>query len=227
MKVRMNQMMPDVMMHNPNENAPIWVNEFGEDATKQFCNALFAASEQDSQKPIVVYINSPGGDASGLLAMFSAMDAIPNKIVTVAMGYAMSAGCLLLAHGDVRFASPYSRIMVHKVQAGAFGNVDDIANETEEIVNLNKTILGVFAKDTKKTLEEVETSIAVKRELYMNAEEAKAYGIVDMVGVPRVETASELKYVVAVSAPVSEPKIETAVAPKPKAKVKKAKKKKK
>jgi ATP-dependent Clp protease protease subunit len=115
------------------------------------------------------------------------MDSVPNDIITVAMGFAMSAGAFLLAHGSARFASPHARIMVHKVQAGAFGNLDDILNESEMLVNLNGYVLSVFAKDCKKSSAEVEKSLSgTKREVYMDPMQAKAYGMIDHVGVPVV-----------------------------------------
>lgn len=181
--------MNDVDMTD-NEDSPIWVTEFDAQKAAEFCNALFRASAKDPAKPIVVYINSPGGEASGLLAMMSAMDTVPNKVITVAMGYAMSAGAVLLGHGGLRFASPHARIMLHKVQAMALGNLDDIVNETEELTNLNKYIFGVLAKDCKKSVAEIEKTLGgVKREVYLSSDEAKAYGLVDMVGVPQVQFA--------------------------------------
>ena len=169
------------------KDQPIWVGEFDTDAAKAFCNALFEASEKDAGRPIVVYINSGGGDVSGLLAMMSAMDSVPNKIVTVAMGFAMSAGAILLAHGQMRFVSPHARVMVHKIQAGAFGNMDDILNEAEWLTNVNDYVMGVLAKDCKRSKADIEKALSgPKREVYLNPSEAVAFGLADMIGVPKV-----------------------------------------
>lgn len=213
------------MMEQHDEDSPIWVTEFDNQKAVEFANAIARASKKDPVKPIVVFINSGGGEAGALIAMLSAMDSVPNKIVTVAMGYAMSAGAFLLAHGAVRFASPYARIMVHKIQAGAFGGLDDILNETEELVRFNHDILSVFAKDVKKSVVEVEKSLETKRELYLGANEAKTYGIVDIVGVPQVELVpAPSTYQIAVIGPPPEVP-PTEVAPKKKKKAKKKAKK--
>lgn len=169
------------------EPLPIWVGEFDTEAAKVFCNALFRASEKDANKPIAVYINSGGGDISGLLAMLSAMDTVPNKVITVAMGFAMSAGAILLAHGDMRFVSPHARVMVHKIQAGAFGNMDDILNEAEWLTNVNDYVMGILAADCKTTKKAIETALSgPKREVYLNPTEAVGFGLADMVGIPKI-----------------------------------------
>lgn len=207
------------------DDGPIWVSDFDTDAAKSFCNALFKASEEDPSKPIVVYINSGGGDVSGLLAMITAMDTVPNKIVTVAMGFAMSAGALLLAHGSVRCVSPHARVMVHKVQAGAFGSMDDILNETEELVRLNDYVMGLLAKNCKRSKAEIEKALSgPKREVYFNAEGAVKFGLADIVGVPRIQGPGtvDAQWTVAVHAPPDP----TTPAPTPPAKpAKKTKKK--
>jgi ATP-dependent Clp protease protease subunit len=205
------QNQPMMQDNSFNNDGPIWVTSFDSDATKVVCDAILRAAD-DPSKPIVLYINTPGGEAGGLAAMLATIDAVPNKVITVAMGYAMSAGCFLLSHGDIRLASPYSRIMLHKVQSGAWGNVDDIANESSAIAELNKMMFEVFAQNVGKSIKEVEESIATKRELYMSAQEAKAYGIVDAIGVPRVEMVMSPTYNIAIVAPESEAKAQIAAA---------------
>lgn len=186
------------------DEGPIWVSDFDTDAAKAFCNALFKASEEDPSKPIVVYINSGGGEVSGLFAMMTAMDTVPNKIVTVAMGYAMSAGALLLAHGSIRCVSPHARVMVHKVQAGAFGSMDDILNETEEVVRVNDYVMGLLAKDCKRSKAEIEKALSgSKREVYLDADGAVKFGLADIIGVPRIQGpgAVDAQWTVAVHSP--------------------------
>jgi ATP-dependent Clp protease, protease subunit len=184
--MHVHDMTPPPDMMNPNEEGPIWVTEFDSKAAVEFCNALFRKAEQDPTKPILIYINSPGGEVSGMLSMISAMDAVPNKTITVSMGFAMSAGCFLLAHGDFRFASPYTRVMLHKIQGGFIGSLDDLQNETEEMSRLNEQMFGLFASDTGKSVEEITEAVKIKRELYFSATEAKDFGIIDVVGIPRV-----------------------------------------
>lgn len=180
----MQNVMPEGI--NSDENNPIWVTEFDAKAAQEFANALFKRSEQDPTKPIVVFINSPGGEVSGLFTMLAAIDSVPNKILTVAMGYAMSAGAALLAHGAGRFASPYAQIMIHKIQGGAIGGLDEIQNEADYMTRLNDQMFAVLAKDTGKSVADLIETVKVKREVYFNAKEAKEFGIVDAIGIPTI-----------------------------------------
>ena len=181
------KMMSEDAMDMQDNFDPIWVTDFDEVAAKDFSNALFRASKADPEAPIIVYINSPGGYLSALQTMMSAMDVVPNKIVTVAMGMAASCGCFLLAHGDIRMASPYATIMLHKISAGSFGHIEDIEADTEEHLRENQAIFKVFSTDIKKPVSKIEKDLKVKRDLYFSAETAKNYGIVDLVGIPRLQ----------------------------------------
>src|SRR5271166_4544665 len=82
---------------------PIWVNKFTEDSARAFVKQLQYQSRIDSGCPIVIYIDSFGGDAYALLTMIAAMESVPNEIVTCALSKAMSAGAILLACGNVRY----------------------------------------------------------------------------------------------------------------------------
>ena len=170
-------------------DGPIWVNKFTEDSARAFVKVLTYQSRRDPTAPIVIFIDSFGGEVYSLLTMIAALESVPNDIVTVAFGKAMSAGALLLACGDVRYASQYSTMMVHEMSAGTVGHVADIDIEHANIAQLNEKLLKLMAKKCKikggapalkKTLEKT-------RDLYMSPEDAVSFGLVDKIGVPALQ----------------------------------------
>lgn len=166
----------------------LWVTDFDEGKVKEFTESLFKASAKDSKKPIIIYIDSYGGAVDALSAMVAAIDTVPNKIITVAMGKAMSCGAMLFSYGDVRYASPYARIMVHEVSAGAFGNVNDMKVTTHEVTRINDFWMTWLAKNCGKSLKQLLKGFTnKKRDIYMNAEEAIKFGIADKIGFPKVK----------------------------------------
>ena len=117
-------MVDDKKMQPMGNDPEIWVHQFNEERAQIFRMEVFMASKMGGKKrPLVVYIDSYGGAADALASMIQTMDSVPNEIVTVCYGKAMSAGAILLSHGDVRFCSPHSRVMVHEVSAGTVGDV--------------------------------------------------------------------------------------------------------
>lgn len=165
----------------------IWVTEFTEESAKDFAEKLFKKSEKDSIQPIVVYIDSYGGEIHSLFSMISAMDSVPNKIITVCMGKAMSAGSALLSHGDIRYVNEHSRIMLHEATSGTGGNVNDIKIDTKELEFLNDAFLNILAKNCGKPLSRVKKLFTnKKREIYLGAKESVEFGIADRIGMPKI-----------------------------------------
>ena len=164
----------------------IWVHSFNESAAQQFADAVYDSVEHAPQQPIVVYIDSGGGELDGLMSMLSVMDSVTNHFVTVCLGKAMSAAAVLLSHGDTRCVGIHSRLMVHEVQAGAMGNANDMSNENNEIQRLNDYLLEILAKNCKKTVKQLKKLFSTQREVYMDANQALKFGLVDHVGVPIV-----------------------------------------
>jgi len=179
------------------EDGPIWVNAFTEDAARAFTKQLQYQSRQDPSAPLMIYIDSPGGEAYGLMTMLSALESVPNQIITVALGKAMSAGAILLACGDLRYASPHTTIMVHEVSAGTMGHIDDIKVENDLYVALNERLMKLLVKKCKIKggLSSLRKTLAKARNLYMTAEEAKKFGIVDSIGVPMLHKSLNVQYV--------------------------------
>ena len=148
---------------------------------------LFLESENPS-KPISMYINSPGGVVTAGLAIFDTMQYIKPRVSTVCIGQAASMGSFLLAAGEpgMRIALPNARIMVHQPSGGARGMASDIEIQAREILRIRARMNDLYVKFTGRTLDEIEK--AMDRDTFLEAEEAKAFGIVDKVFETRPDT---------------------------------------
>lgn len=142
---------------------------------------LLFLQNEDSKKDISIYINSPGGSASATLAMMDTMDHIKNEVSTICVGMAASGGAWLLSAGTKgkRFALPNSEIMIHQPLGGAEGQASDIEIRAKQILRLRETLNKIMAKNTGQLLSRIEKD--VDRDFFMNAEEAKKYGIIDKI----------------------------------------------
>lgn len=141
---------------------------------------LFLQSESNN-KPIHMYINSPGGVVTAGLAIYDTMQYILNPISTWCVGQAASMGSLLLAAGTpgMRHSLPNARIMVHQPSGGARGQATDIAIQAEEILKLKRQINNIYAKHTGQPLETIES--VMERDRYMSPMEAQDWGLIDKV----------------------------------------------
>ncbi len=139
---------------------------------------LFLASE-DPKKDIQVYINSPGGSVTAGLAMLDTMNFIKPDVSTVCVGIAASAAAIILAAGakGKRFALPNAEVMIHQPWGGAQGQATDIEITAKHILGTRDRLNKILSKATGKPLSQVEKD--VERDYFMDAEEAKKYGIVD------------------------------------------------
>jgi ATP-dependent Clp protease protease subunit len=179
------------------ENGPIWVNKFTEDSARAFVKQLHHQSRQDPNGPIVIYIDSFGGDAYALLTMIAAVEQVPNQIITCALSKAMSAGAMLLACGDLRYASEHATIMIHEISAGTVGHIDDINIQHTNLTKLNEKLIKLLVKKTKfkggvTALKKMLTSA---RDLYLTPEEAVGLGIIDQIGIPMLHRNLSVQYV--------------------------------
>ncbi len=141
---------------------------------------LFLQSE-DSKKDISLYINSPGGSVSAALAMLDTMNHIKPDVSTTVVGIAASAGALLLSAGakGKRFALPNAEIMIHQPSGGTEGRASDIEITAKQIMKTRERLNQILAKNTGQTVARIEKD--VDRDYFMDAEEAKKYGIIDKV----------------------------------------------
>lgn len=141
---------------------------------------LFLESESPS-KDIYMYINSPGGVVSSGFAMYDTMQYIRPDVATLCIGQAASMGATLLLAGQKgkRYCLPNSRVMIHQPLGGFRGQATDIAIHAKEILTLKNKLHEVYASHTGKSVKVLED--AMERDNFLNAEEAKKFGIVDEV----------------------------------------------
>jgi ATP-dependent Clp protease protease subunit len=141
---------------------------------------LFLEAE-DPDKDIFVYINSPGGSVTSMLAMYDTMQFIKPDVATTCMGMAASAGAFLLMAGTAgkRAALPNSRIMIHQPLGGAQGQVSDLVIMTEEAKRMRQKINELLVKHTGQPMEKIEKD--TDRNYFMSPDEAKDYGLIDKI----------------------------------------------
>jgi ATP-dependent Clp protease, protease subunit len=141
---------------------------------------LFLESE-NPKKDIFMYINSPGGVVTSGLAIHDTMNYIRPEVSTVCIGQCASMGSFLLAAGQPgkRVALTNSRIMIHQPSGGAQGMASDIEIQAKEILRMRHRLNTLYSKYTGKTVEEIELSM--DRDNFLEADEAKAFGLVDEV----------------------------------------------
>jgi len=141
---------------------------------------LFLEAE-NPDKDIHLYINSPGGSVSAGLAIFDTMNFIKPEVSTICMGGAYSMGSFLLAAGErgKRYALANSRVMIHQPSGGAQGQATDIEINAREIIKTRARLNEILAERTGQPVEKIEKD--VERDYWLDAKEAKEYGLVDEV----------------------------------------------
>ena len=141
---------------------------------------LFLESE-NPDKDIHLYINSPGGVITAGLSIYDTMKFIKPDVATMCIGQACSMGSFLLSAGakGKRYSLPNSRVMIHQPSGGTQGQATDIEIQAKEILYLRGRLNGLYAEHTGQPLEKIERD--VERDYFMNAEQAKAYGLIDQI----------------------------------------------
>ncbi|HWC57497.1 MAG TPA: ATP-dependent Clp endopeptidase proteolytic subunit ClpP [Candidatus Paceibacterota bacterium] len=139
---------------------------------------LFLANE-DSKKDISLYINSPGGSVTAGLAIYDTMQFVKPDVSTICVGMAASMGAFLLAGGKKgkRYALPNTEIMIHQPSGGAEGQATDIEISAKRILKVRENLNEILAKNTGQKVAKIAED--VERDRYMEAQEAKIYGIID------------------------------------------------
>ena len=141
---------------------------------------LFLESE-NPDKDISLYINSPGGSVSAGMSIYDTMQFVKPDVSTMCMGLAASMGSFLLMAGakGKRVALPNSRIMIHQPSGGAQGQATDIEIHAREILKTREKLNKIYADRTGQSLEKIQTDM--ERDFFLDAEEAKTYGLIDQV----------------------------------------------
>lgn len=145
------------------------------------CAQMLFLESEDSDKDIHLYINSPGGDITGLLAIYDTMKYIKPDVSTFCFGQAASAAAVLLGAGakGKRYALPHARVLLHQPWGGVGGQASDIEIQAREILRMRDLLNGMLAEDTGQDVERIMKD--TDRDYVMTAEEAVAYGLIDEV----------------------------------------------
>jgi ATP-dependent Clp protease protease subunit len=140
---------------------------------------LLHLESEDPDKDIAIYINSPGGEITGLFAIYDTMQYIKPDVSTICIGQAASAAAVLLAAGTPgkRYALPHARILIHQPHGGASGQAVDIEIQAKEIIRMRELLDKILAHHTGQPVEKI--SRDTDRDFIMSAPEAKEYGIID------------------------------------------------
>ena len=151
----------------------------------EMANAIIAQllflNAQDKEKYITMYINSPGGQVTAGLGIYDTMNHISCDVATVCIGMAASMGAFLLSSGTKgkRYALPNAEIMIHQPLGGARGQATDIQIVAENIIKIKKKLATILAQNTGQDYDKVIAD--TERDNYLDASEAKEYGLVDSV----------------------------------------------
>jgi ATP-dependent Clp protease protease subunit len=159
------------------------------------CAQLMFLEYENPDKDISLYINSPGGDITGLFAIYDTMKFIKPDVSTYCFGQAASAAAVLLAGGTKgkRFALPHARVLLHQPYGGTAGQASDIEIQAKEILRMRDTLNNLLAMDTGQPIDKIKND--TDRDYILNANDAKEYGIVDevltareLVGMPQASS---------------------------------------
>ncbi len=145
------------------------------------CAQLLFLESENPEREINLYINSPGGSVTAGLAIYDTMQYISAPVATLCLGQAASMGALLLAAGTrgMRYALPHSRILIHQPMGGFQGQATDVDIQAKEIIRLKAKLNEIMSHHTGTDLAKIEHD--TDRDYYMEAQDAKAYGLIDTV----------------------------------------------
>ena len=139
---------------------------------------------ENSNQPIYLYINSPGGSVIAGLAIFDTLQHIKSEVVTINLGLAASMASFLLCAGSRgrRYALPHSRVMIHQPMGGAQGQAEDIRVEAAQILRIKQNIVQTYARMTGQSEQKV--AMDLDRDHFLSASEALSYGLIDEIVQP-------------------------------------------
>jgi ATP-dependent Clp protease protease subunit len=156
-------------------------DEITKKLTQRIIAQLLILEQEDPEKEIKVYINSPGGDADAGFAIYDMMKFIKPKIKNICAGVAASAAVIILlgTGKENRVSLPNSRILIHQPSTGVHGTASDIQIEASEILKCREKINRMISEETNREFEKVEND--TKRNYWMSAEEAVEYGLISKI----------------------------------------------
>jgi ATP-dependent Clp protease protease subunit len=142
---------------------------------------LLTLESMDSDRDIIIYINSPGGSFTALTAIYDTMQFVRPDVMTICLGQAASAAAIILAGGakGKRYALEHSRILIHQPSSEGGGQASDIEIQAREIMRMRELLESMLSKHTIRTPQEVAQDI--ERDKILTAAEAVEYGLIDQV----------------------------------------------
>ena len=161
--------------------------EIDDDLANSIVAQLLLLDSENSEKDIMLYINSPGGVITAGMAIYDTIKSIRSDVSTICIGEAASMGAFLLSAGTKgkRMALPSARIMIHQPLGGAQGQATDIELEAKEILRMKNMLNGLLAEHTGQPLEKIQED--TERDHYLSAQQALEYGLIDKVILPNTE----------------------------------------
>jgi len=161
--------------------------EVDRDLMNKVTNNLLYLEHIDPQKPITVFVNSPGGDADSGFAIYDVMKFVESPVSTVVAGLCASAGVIIFLGGDKgqRVSTPHSRFLIHQPSTGAQGQTSDIEITAKEIIKTRDRYNRVVAEETGIVADKIVKD--ANRDFWLSASEAVEYGLVDRIAASRNE----------------------------------------
>lgn len=152
-----------------------------DDVANSVVAQLLLLDSENSEKDIMLYINSPGGVITAGMAIYDTMNIIKSDVCTICIGEAASMGAFLLSSGakGKRMSLPESRIMIHQPLGGAKGQATDIEIEAKEIMRMKNMLNSILAENCSQPIDKIKKD--TERDYYMSAQEALEYGLIDKV----------------------------------------------
>lgn len=156
-------------------------SEIDDELANQIIGVMLYLDSEDSDKPIYLYINCPGGSVISGLAIYDCMQHIKSEVITINLGLAASMASFILAAGSKgkRLALPSSRIMIHQPMGGAQGQAEDIKVEAAQVMRIRDNLVKMYSMMTGQTQDQIIRDL--DRDNFMSAQEAAEYGLVDRV----------------------------------------------
>ena len=174
----------------PESRSIMFVGEVTEEKAAEFISALLVLAqtkeeEDERAEDIKIYINTYGGSADEMFAIYDVMNWCKEfcDVQTIGIGKVMSAGTLILAAGTKgkRYLSSHCRVMIHSVNGGQVGDLHNLKNEMEQIAGLQDSYIQAMSSETNMTKRQIQTLINKKINVYLDAEEAIGKGLADEV----------------------------------------------
>jgi ATP-dependent Clp protease protease subunit len=187
---------PKVAYRLPGEPTPQWVDlynrlyrarvlflgsDLDDELANQLAGIMLYLSAEDENQRLFLYINSLGGSVTCGICVYDIMSHIVAGVTTICIGLAASMASFILAGGEKghRIALPHARCMIHQPQGGSQGQASEVTLEAAEVLRIRKQVSGLYADITGQKLSTIARDM--DRDNFMNAREAKEYGIVDQV----------------------------------------------